>query len=170
MLSREGGARLTARTDSRLASAAVLAAIISISMACTGSGDRNVVSELPGTVFEGGGGELKLQVDVNQPSRLSATFARYDDEGEDERRIDVVEDIQPGAHALSVDVSPDTYVYLELGVPAASVGAELNWVVTLDGREVQRENDRLAEPLESGYAFFLQLEADDVDQIESWIR
>ena len=158
-------------TNSKSLSWVLLAALVSVSIGCNGSsGDRASVEQLPDVVFDGGGGKLSLELEVNQPAVLKASFAQYDDEGESQREIDVVEEIRPGTLTRRVDVSPGTYVYFELGVHDASVGAELNWVVRLDGQEVQRESDRLSEPLESGYAFFLQFEADDVKQVSSWIR
>lgn len=159
------------RTNSKLFGAAAIVAGISLSWGCTvSSGDRATVGKVPEVVFGGGAGELSIQMEMNQPSRLKATFSKYDEEGYDERAIEVVEDLKPGSYTRTVELSPETYVYFELGVPEASVGAEAEWVVTLDDQEVYRESDRLTEPLKSGYAFFLQFEADDVDQIRSWIR
>ena len=75
-----------------------------------------------------------------------------------------------GRRWLTTNISPNTYLYFELGVPDATVGAKLDWVVKLDGREVYRESEKLMEPLESGYAFFMQFEADNVAQVQSWME
>ena len=149
----------------------ILAAVLVLAAGCSGySSDEQTVDKVPEVVFDGGAGTIGVTFDVNQPSRLVASFSQYDEMGDRERSVSAVEKIAPGSHTKTIDVSPGTYVYLELGVPDASVGATANWVVTLDGREVYRESDRLGEPLRDGYAFFLQFEADDVDQIRSWVR
>lgn len=135
-----------------------------------GDGDYQTVDKLPAAVFEGGGGVIMLEVETNQPAVLKASFSQWDEEGDSESDLYVEQNVHPGPFVRTVDVSPDTYVYFEIGVPDATVGATLSWRVSIDGEEVWREEDRLAEPLEDGYAFFVQFEADDVDQIREWVE
>jgi len=138
--------------------------------ACSGeSGGAEPVSELPAVVFSGGGGTLTLRMETTQPARFNATFEEREGVGEG-RRLLVLQDLPVGSHERTVEVSPATYLYFELGVPDATPGARLEWTVLLDGRVVVQEDDRLDEPLASGLAFFLRFEADDVKQVREWTR
>jgi len=147
----------------------VIVAVTLTWLACSGSQERGDTGRIPDVVFGGGGGVLEIRLEVNQPSHLVASFEQYDDESDDGQIIEAGEDIAPGAHTRTVSVSPDTYVYFELGVPDATVGAEVKWVVKLNGQEILSENDHLTEPLRSGYAFFLQFEADSLDEMRAWM-
>jgi len=133
-----------------------------------GGGGGEELSSMPATVFEGGGGRLAVELTTSQPAELRFSFEQWDDAEADSRMISGNEALAPGSYTRGVDVSPDTYIYLELGVPDATPGAEVSWNVSVDGRRVLSESDRLDEPLASGYAFFLQVEADDIAQMRSW--
>jgi hypothetical protein len=124
----------------------------------------------PETVLGGGGGRLEVRLTTNQPAVLVSGFSRYDEATNEETSVDGREEFAPGSHIRAIDVSPDTYIYLELGVPDATPGAEVSWSITIDGRPVTEASDRLEEALRSGYAFFLQFEADDVAQVRAWAR
>lgn len=96
--------------------------------------------------------------------------SEYDEAAEEEPSTYVEEEFGPGSYARSVDVGPDTYVYFEPGIPDATVGASIDWTVLLDGEEVVRESDRLDDPLRPNHAFFVQFEADNVEQIREWME
>ena len=69
-----------------------------------------------------------------------------------------------------MDVSDDTYVYFELGIPDATVGATIEWALMLDGEKVMQDDLELDEPLEDGHVFFVQFEADSVGDIRDWLN
>ena len=123
---------------------------------------------VPATVFDGGGGMLGVEFTTNQPADLAFGFERYDGAADEARDVGGSERFDPGTHSRTIDVSPSTYLYLELGVPDAEPGAEISWTISIDGRAVMRASDRLDEPLRPGYAFFLQAEADDIAQMRAW--
>jgi hypothetical protein len=125
-------------------------------------------STIPATVFDGGGGSLEVEFTTNQPAELGFAFERYDERADEARELGGSESFEPGTHRRAIDVSPSTYLYLELGVPDAEPGAEISWSVSIDGRVVMRASDRLEEPLGPGYAFFIQAEADDITQMRAW--
>jgi len=132
------------------------------------TGDYEELSSIPLTAFEGGGGLMDVQFTTNQPAELIATFEKMDEATGKSSTVSGRETFPAGSFGRSVDVSPDTYIYWELNVPDAQAGAQLSWVVNVDGRTIVRDQDRLDEPLPDGYAFFLQVEADDIAQIRSW--
>jgi len=135
----------------------------------TGSGGTfDIASSMPAVVFEGGAGTIGVELTTNQGAELVFSFEQYDESTEQSREVGGREKLDPGTHSRTIDVSPSTYIYLELGVPDATPGAEVSWSVSVDGRVVIRESDRLEEVLPPGYAFFLQAEADDVAQMRSW--
>ncbi|MDH3224063.1 MAG: hypothetical protein OEO23_10145, partial [Gemmatimonadota bacterium] len=70
--------------------------------------------------------------------------------------------------SLSVEIPDDVYIYLELGIPDAEVGALFEWSVAVDGRQVWYEKDQLDQPLGPGYAFFGQVEAEDLADLRAW--
>lgn len=132
------------------------------------SGDYQELSSIPLTAFEGGGGLVDVQFTTNQPAELVATFDKNDAATGKATTVSGRELFPPGSYSRSVDVSPDTFIYWELNVPDAQVGAQLAWVFHVDGATVVNESMRLEDPLEAGYAFFLQVEADDIAQMRSW--
>ena len=134
-----------------------------------GGGDWTELDHLPETVFGGGGGNVGLTVQVNQPAVLKASFEQWDEEtGEDTDYLSAAVEIDPGTRSFNVQVPDDTYLYFELGVPEASVGATAEWTLTLNGNRIWSEKDELAEPLQDGYAFFLQIEAEDLEDLQAW--
>jgi hypothetical protein len=132
------------------------------------SGDFQELSSIPLTAFEGGGGMIDVRFTTNQPAELIATFEKHDGSTGKSTTVSGRETFPAGSYNRSVDVSPDTYIYWELNVPDAAVGAQLSWVIEVDRRTVVNESMRLDDPLEAGYAFFLQAEADDIAQMRTW--
>lgn len=132
-----------------------------------GGSDFDQFSEIPGVVFEGGGGALAIEATVNQPAELRATFSRrIDEETGEEEGIHVHQPLAAGTHHFETNVPAGVYIYLEIGVPEAQPGARIEWSVKVDGKGVVNESESLEEPLRSGYAFFVQLEFDDIGGIE----
>lgn len=130
----------------------------------TGGHDDYVdTTRLPAVVFEGGGGLLEFEIDLNQAGQLHASFSRIDDEDASEEMVlNVDQDLKAGRQRLAVDVPKETYGYFEVSIQQPTPGAEIAWTVWLDGAEVGSEQIMLDEPLKSGYGFFVQLEFDDV--------
>lgn len=136
-----------------------------------GSDDDYVeIAKLPAVVFEGGGGVLELEIDLNQAGELHASFSQLEDEDTGEEMVlNVNQDLKAGKQRLAVDVPKDTYGYFEVSIPNATAGAEIAWTVWLDGEQIGSEEIALHEPLKPGYAFFIQLEFDDVDQLSDYM-
>ena len=132
-----------------------------------GGGDWDL-DHLPPVVLGGGGGTVGLNITVNQPARLIASFGLYSEDGDEEDGVNAAIEIEPGSKVLNVEIPADAYIYLELGIPEAEVGATFEWSVSVDGGQVWHEKDRLDEPLGPGYAFFGQVEAEDLADLRAW--
>lgn len=151
--------------------AGVVIALIWFSLTGGASGENlEHVDRTPEVAMGGGAGVLDIEFEINQPAVLKTTFSRWDEATDEEHGIDAAESFEPGKHRRVIDVGPDLYLYVELGVPDATVGAELKWTIRLDGVPVTTEAERLTEPLGRNYAFFLQLETDGVEEIRDWLE
>ena len=153
-----------------LSALGLIGALVWWSMGGGGDYQYEQLERMPAAVFDGGAGTLSIEVKTSQPAELHASFSQWDEADEDESALAVDEALSAGLHTRSVDVAPDTYVYFEVGVPEAEVGATLEWTVFLDGQEILSERERLDEPLRDGWAFFVQLEADRIEEIRSWAQ
>ena len=127
------------------------------------------LSELPAVVFDGGGGTFELEVEVDQPARLTTSFERWSEEDESEL-LSSTQVLAPGAHHFTVDVPEATYGYFEVGVPEAEVGAQIAWSLSLDGALLEQEAIELEEPLRPNHAFFVQFEFDEVESLRQYAR
>jgi len=150
-----------------LAALGLVLALVWMANARDDRGDYEDVGRLPAVVFGGGAGTLSVEVSTNQPGELRATFAQWDDDEENETGTRVSEPLSVGMHTHTVDVGADTYLYVEIEIPKPTVGATLSWTVSLDGEKLFDDERRLDEPLQDGYAFSLQLEADDIEELRS---
>lgn len=133
----------------------------------TGGGDPySESSSLPAQVFGGGANQLTIQASANEPAEMVAIFFEPSDQqhAKGER---AVEKFGPGPRTWTVNMPPGTGGYLELRTPNAKVGTEIEWVLTVNGRELAREKESLEKELAPGYAFFLQYETDDWAQARS---
>ncbi len=127
------------------------------------------IPELPQVVFEGGGGTLEIDVELNRPAELKASFERWLGPEESEL-LSSSQSLEPGSHHFEVDVPDATYGYFEVGVPDAEVGARIAWTVSLDGAPLERQEVELERPLEPGYAFFVQFEFDEVSELRQYAQ
>jgi hypothetical protein len=127
------------------------------------------LAELPPVIFDGGGGTFELEVEVDQPSRLTTSFERWSEDDESEL-LSSTQNLPPGAHHFTVDVPEATYGYFEVGVPEAEVGAQITWSLSLDGALLEQEEIELEEPLAPNRAFFVQFEFDEVESLRQYAR
>ena len=119
------------------------------------------VQGIPTTVWEGGGGILNLSVETTSPARFSISFS----DGED-RSMETWTPVGPGSHSWAVDVPRGAGGYIELGAENPKVGDKLHWKITFDGNPIEEQSETLDEPLQPGYAFFLQSAYDDYTEMK----
>lgn len=147
----------------------VVLALVWMSMGGGGGGEYEELDRVPSAVFGGGAGEMTVDVKVSEPARLDASFGKWDESDEWLEKW-AQESLDAGQHLRVVDVGPDTYFYFEVAIDEPSPGASIEWTVYLDGAEIWRESERLDQSLEEGYAFFVQFEADSVEDLRSWLE
>lgn len=126
------------------------------------------LTELPAAVFDGGGGVVGIELELNEPAELHATFERWNESDESET-VSVVRVLEPGDHSFEVDLSEDAYAFFQVGMDEPPVGAEMSWRVTLDGELLNEETQRLDEPLDPRYAFALIQEIEDVVELADYL-
>jgi hypothetical protein len=126
-------------------------------------------SQLPQVVFGGGGGVMRIDVELNQPAELKASFERWS--GPDTSDLlSSSQALDPGSHHFEIDVADATYGYLEVGIPEAQVGARIVWTLSLDGRRLDREEVELEQPLRPGHTFTVEFEFDEVADLRQYAK
>jgi len=129
----------------------------------TGGGDdpnHESASRIPTAVWEGGGGHLAIEADTSSAAQMRVSFSEEDESGEG-RELQTWEDVAAGHHTWTIDVPSGVGGYVELGAVDPKPGDALRWTVTVNGETVDEQSDTLEEPLQKGYAFFLQTYFDD---------
>ena len=114
---------------------------------------------IPASVWGGGAGKLVIEAETTTRSRMLVGFSR--NQQSDEYHLETYEDVPAGTYRWSVDVPSDTGGYVELNAVAPRSGDKLKFRVVSNGRTVFEDSDELTEPLEPGYAFFVQAYFDD---------
>jgi hypothetical protein len=136
---------------------------------CVGGTEIHEASQLPTVVFGGGGGLMQIDVELNQPAELKASFERWSQPDESEL-LSSTQELPPGSHHFEVDVADATYGYIEVGIPDAEVGARIAWTLSLDGARLDREEVELERPLEPGLAFSVQFEFDEIAELRQYAQ
>lgn len=126
-----------------------------------GSGGGGVKSSegIPAKVWDGGGGTVRVDAEGSAPGRFSMTFSERGKP--DGRAIESWSKVGAGTHSWTVEVPPGVSGYIELGADAPQVGDRLSMTVRVNGNVVYEDADTLREPLQQGYAFFVQAYLDD---------
>jgi hypothetical protein len=128
----------------------------------TGSEDdpnHETASSIPTTVWEGGGGRLAIEADTTTVAQMRVSFS---ERGEGNQRwLETHEDVGPGHHSWAIDVPNGVGGYVELGAVDPQPGDELSWTLAVNGETVDEQSEALEEPLQKGYAFFIQTYFDD---------
>jgi hypothetical protein len=126
----------------------------------TGDGSDEVKG-IPATVWEGDGGTLSVEVETATPARFSMSFS-----DEADRTMHAWTNVNAGKNQWTVKIPRGAGGYIELGAEEPKVGDRLQWKIYLNGELVDEQSETLEQPLQSGYAFFLQSYYDDYSKIE----
>jgi hypothetical protein len=114
---------------------------------------------IPASVWGGGAGKLVVEAETSTSARMLVGFSR--NQKGDEDHLETYEDVPAGTFRWSIDVPSDTGGYIELNAVAPKAGDKLEFRVVSNGRTVFEDSDELTQPLEPGYAFFVQAYFDD---------
>ena len=117
--------------------------------------DSNVqnADRIPATVWGGGGGTLTIEVRSTCAARLHVSFHTNQ---EDQEMMETWEDLEAGTRTWTIDVPGGVGGCVELGAVEPKQGDTLAWQISTNGKVVDEQFDELKEPLEKGYAFFIQ--------------
>jgi hypothetical protein len=129
----------------------------------TGDGDdpsHETADRIPALVWEGGGAELAIEADTTTPAHMRVSFSERGESGE-QRWLETWEAVEAGHHRWSIEVPEGVGGTVELGAVDPQPGDELRWTLRVDGEAVDEQAETLEQPLEEGYAFFLQTYFDD---------
>jgi hypothetical protein len=122
--------------------------------------ETETASQIPNRVWEGGAGTLSIEVDASTPSTMRASFGEHD-EGRSLRSMETWQEVAAGHHSFTIDVPAGVGGYIELGAVAPEPGDTLSWTLSAGGEVVDEQSETLEQPLEKGYAFFIQAYFDD---------
>jgi hypothetical protein len=111
-------------------------------------------NRIPAKVWDGGAGLLTVETESTSAAQMRISFGEAD--RLDGKRLDTYEEIPAGAHSWTIDVPPRVGGYVELGAVKPNVGDRLAWKIRVNERVVDEQSDTLKEPLQKGYAFFIQ--------------
>ena len=120
---------------------------------------RKAQDKIPAIVWGGGAGKLEIEAETSTPARMMVGFSR--DAQDDEDNLETYEDVPAGTYRWAIDVPAGTGGYIELNAVEPRNGDHLKFRILANGREVYSAQERLEQPLEPGYAFFLQAYFDD---------
>jgi len=115
------------------------------------------VAKIPASVFGGGAAKIMVEAETTTPSRMMIGFS----DASGDRNLESYEDIPAGTYRWSIDVPSDIGGYIELNAVAPNAGDRLKFRVVSNGKTVFEDSDQLEQPLEPGYAFFVQAYFED---------
>lgn len=118
--------------------------------------------KIPDRVWEGGTADMVLELNTNQKAVLKLSFFRDGKGGGDGQTLHVSQNLSPGAQVFKVNVPSNVGGYVELGVPDAVPGAAISCSVKVGGKEIWKGSDTMAQPLEKGTAFFVNVDIEDI--------
>ena len=115
--------------------------------------------KIPASVWGGGAAKVVIEAETTTASRMMVGFSR--DRKDDEDNLETYEDVPAGTYRWTIDVPSDTSGYVELNAVQPKAGDRLKCRIIANGHTVFEDSDELLQPLEPGYAFFVQAYLDD---------
>ena len=115
--------------------------------------------KIPASVWGGGAGKVVIEAETTTAARMMVGFSR--DRKDDEDNLETYEDVPAGTYRWTIDVPSGTGGYVELNAVAPKAGDRLKFRILANGHTVFEDQDELLQPLEPGYAFFVQAYLDD---------
>ena len=125
-----------------------------------GDSDTETSSSIPTVVWDGGAGQLSIHAETSTPAQMRVSFYE-ESESDDARSLESHEDVTPGIHNWTISVPANVGGYVELSATDPQPGATLSWTLEAAGKLVDEQSERLDQPLQEGYGFFLQTYFDD---------
>ncbi len=122
------------------------------------------MNKIPSKVWEGGAGQVTVEVDSSDPASLRADFERAasSDPSKPHQRLQTWEKVEAGQHSWTIDVPAGTGGTLEFEAIGPKPGSKLSWAVHAGGKQIAQETLTLDKPLQANEAFFLQVQVADL--------
>jgi len=117
-------------------------------------------SRIPDKVWSGGH-TLEIEVESTSAATMRVSFSQHDKPAGEQQTLETYEKIAAGARSWTIDVPAHVGGYIEIGADKPSPGDRLAMKVKSNGKLVNEQTEKLDQPLQSGYAFFLQVHYDD---------
>jgi hypothetical protein len=127
-----------------------------------GSASAQSASHIPAKVWDGGGGQVTIEVEASEPGTVSATFEtnlQIDDPKH--KFLESWERVSEGKHIFNVDVPANVGGTVEMSIEHPQLGATVHVVVRIGDRLVAEDSLTLDAPLQPGYGFTAQVVLDD---------
>lgn len=112
---------------------------------------------IPASVFGGGAAVVEIEAETTTPARMMIGFS--DESGD--RNLESYEDVPAGSYRWKIDVPNGIGGYIELNAVAPKAGDRISFRILANGEAVFEDQDELLQPLEPGYAFFVQAYIED---------
>jgi hypothetical protein len=117
-------------------------------------------SRIPDKVWSGGH-TLEIEVESTSAATMRVSFSQHDKPAGEQQTVETYEKIAAGACSWTIDVPAHVGGYIEIGADKPGPGDRLAMKVKSNGKLVNEQTEKLDQPLQSGYAFFLQVHYDD---------
>jgi len=117
-------------------------------------------SRIPDKVWSGGH-TLEIEVESTSAATMHVSFSQHDKPAGEQQTLETYEKIAAGARSWTIDVPAHVGGYIEIEAQKPNPGDRLAMKVKSNGKLVDEQTEKLDQPLQSGYAFFLQVHYDD---------
>jgi len=109
----------------------------------------------------GGGNQLEIEATASTAATLRITFEDVRKPVGQQILAEAWEKMAAGTHTWRVNVPAGVGGYIELNADQPNPGDTLSQHITMNGKNLDEETERLERPLEPNTAFFVQYHAED---------
>jgi hypothetical protein len=113
-------------------------------------------SRIPDKVWSGGH-TLEIEVESTSTATMRVSFSQHDKPAGEQQTLETYEKIAAGTRSWTIDVRAHVGGYIEIEAEKPNPGDRLAMKVKSNGKLVDEQTEKLDQPLQSGYAFFLQV-------------
>ena len=131
----------------------------------TGSSAQSA-SHIPAKVGEGGN-QLVVEAETTTPATVRLNFEDLRKPAGQQILVESWEKIPAGGHRWAVDIPGGIGGYIELEADHPNPGDTLTQSIRINGKEVDRQSERLDSALQPNTAFFVQFHRDDFSSAEA---
>lgn len=116
-------------------------------------------SEMPARLWDGGGATITIKTDLSHDGYVHFMFSGP---GEDGPSLEGRQSLPAGVREFVMDVPKGAGCSIDLGIENPAIGAKARIEYLLGGRLMMADENTLTEPLREGWAFAVQISAEDL--------